>query len=507
MAITAPTEIGEVLSVTTRNESVSRKRKATPSPELSSPRKCLILSPSGVVASGSTIIRLGDVPLFAPSRRLFPSGEAIIANRSPAETMHAQPNSPESSTPAFQFPLSRHIVLPFNLRQNRDFGENSKLLFQLFPETKAVSFDGYFLVFWLGTLPPKPWPTTIAGVQPYFTTDPNDEGPTPPIKRKSKSRLRVAAEIDATKLQPDKIDGAFQLVFDFFSKSEISITEVQYWKHFFVIVLENEASYLAEIPSVIGRCSCFYLFEKEMGRPNPDEYPARWIRDPTGETVDNCEYDILRPGVMLSSGRHPTTHLEYHTTSGVLVEDCLGKQYMTVSSHGFPNGGRVFHPFEGAKDIGQIIMELSHTDIALVKLHDGVNFENETFESPLSVATPTRLKEFVLANNTQIGSEIYMNNPYLGYSEGTCGPHVRMHVPNDDPNEPEKLQWIKARWLYLGQGFIDHLEDGICGSAIWNDDGNVIGFFRYAPRSGHFRDWCCAVAADNVIDRGFKIAG
>ncbi|EER36750.1 conserved hypothetical protein [Histoplasma capsulatum H143] len=150
-------------------------------------------------------------------------------------------------------------------------------------------------------------------------------------------------------------------------------------------------------------------------------------------------------------------------------------------------------------------MELSHTDIALVKLHDEVKFENETFESPLSGATPTRLKEFVPANNTQIGSEIYMNNPYLGYSEGTCGPHVRMRVPNDDPNEPE-LQWIKARWLYLGQGFIDHLEDGICGSAIWNGDGDVIGFFRYAPRSGHFLDWCCAVAADNVIDRGFKIA-
>ncbi|EER36751.1 conserved hypothetical protein [Histoplasma capsulatum H143] len=119
--ITAPTEIGEVLSVTPRNESVSRKRKATPSPELSSPRKCLILSPSGAVASGSTVIRLGDVPLFAPSRRLFPSGEAIIDNRSPAEMTHARPDPPESSTPAFQFPPSRHIVLPFNLRQNRVF--------------------------------------------------------------------------------------------------------------------------------------------------------------------------------------------------------------------------------------------------------------------------------------------------------------------------------------------------------------------------------------------------
>ncbi|QSS62352.1 hypothetical protein I7I51_04530 [Histoplasma capsulatum] len=97
-----------------------------------------------------------------------------------------------------------------------------------------------------------------------------------------------------TNLQPDKIDGAFQLLF---------------------------------LPV----------------RPNPDGYPDRWIRDPTGETVDNGEYDILRPGVMLRSGRYHTARLEYDTTSGVLVEDCLGEQYMTVSSHGFPNGGRVFH--------------------------------------------------------------------------------------------------------------------------------------------------------------------
>lgn len=528
--MTGPADIEEGLIVTPRackseKSPGSSKRKVTPSSELSSPSKSFILSPRGAFPSERTVLRLGDSPLFEPSKRLFPSGEALISKfssnlpfksstycvldeRSPLKTTHAHPESPESSLPEIQIPPSRHLILPFNLRQNRKAfaTKDSGLLLHLFPDTKAVNFDGYFLVFWLGTLPPKPWPVTIAGVQPYFTIDPNDDGPIPPIKRPSKSRLRVSAEINAINLPPTRIDDAFELVFDFFAKSETSITEVQYWKNFFVIVLENEDTDLTEVPSAIGRCNCFYLFEKEMGRPKLNEFPARRIRDPTGDVVDDSKYDILRPGVMLSSARHDTTHLEYRTTSGVLVEDCLGERYMTVASHGFPNGDKVFHPCSMGKEVGQIIMEISHTDVALVKLHDKVHFVNETFESPLDGATPTQLKEFIPVDETQIGSNIYMNSPLLGYSEGTCGPHSRIRVPSDDPNEPE-LVWIKARWLYLGQGSVDHLEDGVRGSVIWNDDGNVIGFFRYAPRSGHYMDWCLTVASDNVIERGYKIAG
>jgi hypothetical protein len=97
-----------------------------------------------------------------------------------------------------------------------------------------------------------------------------------------------------------------------------------------------------------------------------------------------------------------------------------------------------------------------------------------------------------------------MNNPFTGYSEGTRGPHARICVPIDDPNEP-RLEWIKASWSYLGKGFTSNLEDGVCGSAIWTEDGKVIGFFRYAPALGPFQDWCLAVASDNVIEKGFKI--
>lgn len=392
----------------------------------------------------------------------------VLENRSPLETTHAHPESPESSTSGIQIPPSRHIILPFNLRQNRTafHGANSELLYRLFPDTKSVSFDGYFLVFWLSALPPKPWPVTIAGVQPYFTIDPNDDGPTPPIKRASKSILRVSDEIDATNLPPGKIDDAFELVKNFFAQAKISITEVQYWNIFFVIILENEETDLAKVPSAIGRCRCFYLFENEMGRPRPDEFPARQICDPTGNIVDNGEYDILRPGVMVSSGRDPTTHIEYLTSSGVLVEDSRGNRYMTVASHGFPHGDTVFHPSAGCKNIGQIIMEISHTDVALVKLHDEVQFVNETFESPLDGAGPVQLQEFIPADETQVGSFVYMNNPFAGYSEGTCGPHSWTRVPSDDPNDPD---WNGS---------------GLAGP-IWVKDSLINSKMAYVgPRSG-----------------------
>lgn len=64
-----------------------------------------------------------------------------------------------------------------------------------------------------------------------------------------------------------------------------------------------------------------------MGRPK--QYPAKRIQEPTDNVVDNSQYDILRPGIMLSSGKDETG-LEVLTSSGVLVNDSLGNQYMTV---------------------------------------------------------------------------------------------------------------------------------------------------------------------------------
>jgi hypothetical protein len=93
-----------------------------------------------------------------------------------------------------------------------------------------------------------------------------------------------------------------------------------------------------------------------------------------------------------------------------------------------------------------------------------------------------QLKVFLPSNETYIGSKIFMNNPFTGFSQGTCGPHTLTRVPSDDQNEPA-VEWIKTRWTYLGQGLINELVDRIGGSAVWSKDGKVL-VFSAMPSSG-----------------------
>jgi len=45
----------------------------------------------------------------------------------------------------------------------------------------------------------------------------------------------------------------------------------------------------------------------------------------------------------------------------------------------------------------------------------------------------------------------------------------------------------------------------MCGSAILNENGDVLGFFRYAPKSGVMIDFCMGIAAQELLDRGFTL--
>ncbi|KAE8347319.1 hypothetical protein BDV24DRAFT_157614 [Aspergillus arachidicola] len=208
-----------------------------------------------------------------------------------------------------------------------------------------------------------------------------------------------------------------------------------------------------------------------MGRPYPDEFSVQRIRDLTGDIVDNGEYELLRPGVILSSKRHPISGMELHTTSGVLVEDFGGDRYTATALDGVPHGDGTFHPCAGRREIGRLSMELGKPDISIVKRNENVQF---------------------------IGSEVYMNNPFTGYCEGTCGPHSKLRFPSDDPSEGS-IKWIQARWAYMGQGFSERPDDSVCGSAVWNENGQVLGFLRYAEKLEPLKDWCFMVASDSIM--------
>lgn len=308
-----------------------------------------------------------------------------------------------------------------------------------------------------------------------------------------------------------------------------------------------------EVPRGIAQCPCYYLFEDEMGRPS--DFLARRIKEPKEIVLNNHDHNPLCPGIMIGFGENPIQDGQLLTSSGispayitqeaevenvmetnprrencqipvadgyrstriknrsaernaarassVLVKDGNGNEYMTVASRGFPSGTKVFDPVDDQQEIGEVITEFPHADVALVRLH-GARFANEVFENTFGEETPIRSRQFEGSENGSIGDYVLMSNPFMGYGEGTYGPWSESRIPSDNPHEPAH-KWIRTRWVYLGQGFSQHMVDGVCGSAMWNERGSIVGFVQYAPASGQFKDWCLTVAANYMTERGFSI--
>ncbi|KAJ5701057.1 hypothetical protein N7488_008605 [Penicillium malachiteum] len=334
----------------------------------------------------------------------------------------------------------------------------------------------------------------MSGVRSYLSSIEADQA-SKQIKHQSRSSINLANRLDLR--DNEAVMGLiFDLVRDFFNKTKIPITEIQFWGHIIIIVLENEGEKdktLRAVPKSVAKCNCFYLFESDMGRLR--NLSAHGLKEPSIEKDDSA-YQNMRPGVMISSGRHPEEGHEMLTSSGVLVKDRIGNEYMTVAAHGFPGhpyDGNVYHPYFPGQVVGEVIMEISHTDIALVKLTDGIEFVNEPFENTLVPIPPFKLARFARAAETRIGDDVYLDSPFSGLVEGTRGAHSLRRIPSDNPYEPEQI-WISCKWDYLGQGSNEFMVDGVCGSAIWDENQRVLGFFWYAPKSGHFVDWCYSIS-------------
>ena len=182
---------------------------------------------------------------------------------------------------------------------------------------------------------------------------------------------------------------------------------------------------------------------------------------------------------------------------------------MTVAAQGFSGqcGISVTHalPANG-RHIGELIYEVAHTDIALVKLDPNEKFVNITFESKYTTE-PVRLKQLVTAKTLERGDQIVLDSPDTGCIDGTMLGQAYQRIPTDDATEPEQ-EWFLPPGFNMGQNCGTNLQPGMCGSAIWTEEGDVVGFFRYAPEGGNrgmMKDWCAATAADELINRGFAL--
>lgn len=407
---------------------------------------------------------------------------------------------------------ARHILLPFDLAEDPGSFTNSfkcHVLAGIFPEAKIslekIGPRGGFLVLQFSTLPPKPWPHTVAGVPAYFMLasrprkSPRAQGVgVPPNNAVYVRHMDFRAVADWRQL--------FAWIEAIFARLGVPITEVMYWEDHVVIVLESCNADLSALPRAVANVECRYLCEQEMRRPpHPTTYRDE---DETPGSPDEARYATLRPGVRISSPRSAADPDNfYRTTAGVLVKDSHGAEFLTIASHGFagrhPRG--VLHPL--GRDhacIGAGVHDVDHTGFGLVKLRDGAAFVNDTFQGE-GVPRSVHLKRFAPVMGRPRNEAVFMDSPDTGCLEGSSSVTSFQRVPGDDPEAGEH-RWILTSWFYMGQNMEVAIPDGASGSAVWTEDGDVLGFFRYAPRSGPMKRWASCIAADELMSRFLSLA-
>ncbi|KAJ6026978.1 hypothetical protein N7460_011795 [Penicillium canescens] len=495
MALSSPIQDVLLVSPRQRDAYPNKRRRTTPSPESLLPKTSVVLCTDTIQPQ----------ILFAPEEFNF----TVIEPSRPSpheDSQNLTHGHPHGGSQVLVLPTAREIITSFNLREHpAKFleRENHDILFCAMPNVQRVEFDDRILVYLFTELPPRPWPKMIAGVPCYFTSDPNDRGPLLPIFRRSRSAITISPSIDLRDNEA-AVGLIFDLTRDFFVNARISITEIQFWGHLVIIVLESNAGgdeVLRAVPRSIATCQCFYLFESEIGRPTT--LLAKRIKEASLGTIDESHYDTLRPGIILSSGLNDKGE-EMRTSSGVLLRNQQGIEFITAASHGFTSSGQVYHPNSLGQPIGEFIMEISHTDIALIRLNEGVNFVNETFENSVYPSPSFTLQPFIRAAETRLGDPVFFDSPFSGLVMGTKMAHSLQRIPIDDPLEPKQI-WIRCSWDYIGQDSNRDMVEGVCGSALWNVDHRVLGFFRYALTEGIFRDYCLSVAADHLIEEGYAV--
>ena len=274
-----------------------------------------------------------------------------------------------------------------------------------------------------------------------------------------------------------------------------------YWNNYVIVILEHRNTDLSKLPQKVANIACTYLYDDEMGRPSVHQ--ARRLTDPTPGNPDNSEYNTLCPGLRVSSAYIPSMPgMFLSTTTGVLVNDGVGNKFMTAASHGFPSecGPIVIHPLPAdGRYIGEMIMEVAHTAIGLVRLQDDETFRNITFQND----DMFYLKKLSSAKDCRTGEYVFLDSPDTGCLEGNFMATSFQRVPSEDDGSLEQ-QWIFTIWDYMGQDS-SALPAGMCGSAIWTQTGDVLGFLKYAPVSGVMKGWCAGTAADELIKRGFTL--
>jgi hypothetical protein len=382
---------------------------------------------------------------------------------------------------SFPLVIDGNVIFPSSEEQWRE-------LTSIFPTTQSAWIGSPYLVIQVQELPLPPWPLSIGRIPLHLSTEDDANGP---IDKGDQGRSRTAA-LPQYNLRNDPVPilPIFTDIVDYFKSKHVVVHEIFHFHGFFRLTVADDTN-LDTLPWRISNQAAFYKFRSQ--EQDPDASALR-VQQPSGVLRDNTNYlanhiGLLRPGVMVSTSLSDGSWTS--TTLGILVVDRSGTPFITVADHVFNDDGEVWHPDPSGTLIGKIMHRFPDSDIALVQLEKNIKFDNKTFGN---VDNPEGTVPSRIATTSLFFDNIDMNNPFSGYCVGQIlAPGVRV--------EGSGLM-IQHYWVIMDASSDQGPIDGSCGSAILNDDGEVVGFFRFKKQGS--RD-CYAVSSEMLIKAGYQI--
>ncbi|EFW99178.1 hypothetical protein CMQ_5599 [Grosmannia clavigera kw1407] len=270
----------------------------------------------------------------------------------------------------------------------------------------------------------------------------------------------------------------------------VSVVEVMFTFYgFFHIFLSDEVN-IGKVSEAFPRrvADCFVYYNNISDLRHPDSMQQMARRDitpqPTAAIIDDTEYSVFRPGVLVCSEMRTGTA---RSTLGVLVKDDNGNGYVTAASHRMADNGIVMTPKTG-RIVGTVSADIPRTDIALVDLNKDVEFENQPFETAPDI--PSSFTRLATEDDDLTHDTCFLDSPFSGVLEGVvAGTSIRV----------EGTEHIGYIWQYYGQlqGRICP-PDGTCGAPICNENGVV--------SDGNFSGLSASVSASGLKHANFELS-
>lgn len=454
-----------------------------------------------LLGDSATVVQINH----PPDRTCFPPGGQIWHCRHHIVAKERQ----ESSSP----------VGPDHLFNIFPFGNGHG---QTFPSVFKIDFD---------KLPSSPWPLTIAGKTislidigeqrgrgwPFPVQQPGVEitnyGEV--IDYEWQDRWNYTVMTDAIlRRRAKQIDDHFAAFFDNIRPVEVIF---ELLSQDLYVVLEDHIDIdgiIDEFPLPSGISKALkdgysptirYITYADLGRPKPGA-PCQQLAE--GTVVDTTAYGQVRPGTLLHANFLPEeASPACWRTSGVVVAGMGG--HRALISCGLPKFKGIWQgDEESVCYVGKVAASnVAGTSLSIIAI-DGDESErppltNQVFDV-MSGVVP-ELKRLRTSEDRLVHKIGYLNSPFTGNMEVTVVGHS-VKFQQDGGWNP---RMAVCDWLYTGQvednGGKVTPPDGTMGSAIFDEEGVVLGFWDCYIPTGLFAGMANAVSASELSGRGISL--